>query len=88
MVFSKMCNKCFQNAPDNFDRNEPEKYSSDNFAGAMVPAGVFNTNCNTFYFIDYLCVGLTAVASCGVLGIIGTIGLEWWNSRKTNVKSK
>ena len=87
MAFSRMHIKCFQNPPKSFKNNKPELYSSDNFDGKMLPAGLFNLNCKTFYALDTICIILSAfVSSSALFAILGIITKLWSNHR--NNKSR
>jgi hypothetical protein len=85
MAFSRMHNKCFSNVPDKFDDESLEKYDSDNFAGAMLPASFLNMNCGAFRTIDTILVTLTSVCCSGGFIFVAQFLWSWLTARSANI---
>ena len=84
-AFSNTHIKCFSGAPESVRTNDPEIYSSDNFKGIMLPKSFLNFYCPSFYAIDGILVGITALASTGVLSAAALFAFNWFANKKTNI---
>ena len=85
-AFSKLHNKCFDNVPVSFSKNDPEVYSSDNFAGKIIPESFLNMHCTYFYLVDTIAYFLTIIYGLGVFTIVFTLIISYIQSYLTNTK--
>jgi hypothetical protein len=86
-AFSHMHIKCFSNTPQSIIDNIPEKYSSDNMKGNILPNSFLNFECQSFYGIDTFLTILFSVVGSGGFITVASFIFSWYNSRKTNIKT-